>query len=151
MVAGTSAGAMCMASEMISGGSGKESFIKASTKMRQGLSLIPQLILDTHFIQRGRFGRLSESVARFPAMIGIGLSEDTGMVIKKGNFCEVIGSGMIIIFDASNLTHNNYDILKDGTPLTMTNLLTHVLSHGDSFDIHKRCVKVMAASSSLYK
>lgn len=148
VVAGTSAGAMCMSSEMISGGSSKESFIKASTKMRSGMSLIPQLIIDTHFIQRGRFGRLSEAVARFPKLIGMGLSEDTGMVIKNGNSCEVIGSGMIIVFDPSKLIHNNYDILKDGTPLTMTNLTTHVLSHGDSFDITNRCVKVMATSKS---
>lgn len=148
VIAGTSAGAMCMSSEMISGGSSKESFIKASTKIRQGMSLIPQLIIDTHFIQRGRFGRLSEAVARFPKTIGIGLSEDTGMVIKNGDFCEVIGSGMIIVFDPSNLIHNNYDILKDGTPLTMTNLTTHVLSNGDSYDITNRCVKVMAESKS---
>lgn len=148
VVAGTSAGAMCMSSEMISGGSSKESFIKASTKMRDGMSLIPEIIIDTHFIQRGRFGRLSEAVARFPQRVGIGLAEDTGMVIKKGNYCDIIGSGMVIIFDPGQLTHNNYKILKDGTPLTMRNLVTHVLSAGDSFNISSRTVEVMAASSS---
>lgn len=148
VVAGTSAGAMCMSSEMIAGGSSKESFKKAATKMRDGMSFIPEIIIDTHFIQRGRFGRLSEAVARFPHRIGIGLAEDTGMVIKKGNYCDIIGSGMVIIFDPAELTHNNYNLLKDGTPLTMRNLVTHVLSAGDSFQINSRTVEVMAASSS---
>ncbi len=149
VVAGTSAGAMCMSTEMISGGSSKESFIKASTKMRKGMSLIPEIIIDTHFIQRGRFGRLSEAVARFPNLVGIGLAEDTGMVIRGGNNCDIIGSGMVIIFDPGKLTHNNFKLLRDGTPLTMRNLITHVLSNGDSFDIKERRVDVMAAVKSL--
>lgn len=149
VVAGTSAGAMAMSAEMISGGSSKESFIKASTKLREGMSFIPEIIIDTHFIQRGRFGRLSEAVARFPERVGIGLAEDTGMVIRNGNDCDIIGSGMVIIFDPGKLTHNNYKILKDGTPLTMRNLITHVLSSGDSFDIKNRTVEVMTASTSL--
>ncbi|CAN5387497.1 cyanophycinase [soil metagenome] len=149
VVAGTSAGAMCMSEEMISGGSSKESFIKASTKMRKGMSLIPEIIIDTHFIQRGRFGRLSEAVAKFPKLVGIGLAEDTGMVIRGGNNCDIIGSGMVIIFDPGKLTHNNFDILRDGTPLTMRNLITHVLSSGDSFDIKERSVDVMSSVKSL--
>lgn len=149
VIAGTSAGAMCMSAEMISGGSSKESFIKASTKMRKGMSLAPEIIIDTHFIQRGRFGRLSEAVARFPNLVGIGLAEDTGMVIRGGNNCDIIGSGMVIVFDPGKLTHNNFKILKDGTPLTMRNLITHVLSNGDSFDIKERRVDVMAAVKSL--
>ncbi|MFO7719564.1 MAG: cyanophycinase [Gillisia sp.] len=149
VVAGTSAGAMCMSSEMISGGSSKESFIKAATKMRKGMNLIPEIIIDTHFIQRGRFGRLSEAVARFPSRIGIGLAEDTAMVIRDGNNCDIIGSGMVIIFDPGQLTHNNYNLLKDNTPLTMTNLITHVLSAGDSYNISDRSVTVMKAVKSL--
>lgn len=143
VVAGTSAGAMCMSMEMITGGSSKESFIKAATKIREGMSLIPEIIIDTHFIQRGRFGRLSEAVARYYDRIGFGLAEDTGMVIKNGNECEIIGSGMVIIFDPCELTHNNYDILKDGTPLTMTHLITHVLSAGDSYNIEERTIQVL--------
>jgi len=149
VVAGTSAGAMCMSKEMISGGSSKESFIKGATKMRQGLNLIPELIIDTHFIQRGRFGRLSEAVARFPNRIGIGLAEDTGLIIKNGNIMEVTGSGMVIIFDPGELTHNNIAILKDSTPLTMTNLHVHVLSAGDRYDIENRKVDVLPAVKSL--
>lgn len=149
VVAGTSAGAMCMSTEMISGGSSKESFIKASTKMRKGMSLMPEIIFDTHFIQRGRFGRLSEAVAKFPELIGFGLAEDTGMVIKYGAECEIIGSGMAIIFDPGKVLHNNYKILKDGTPLTMTHLVTHILSWGDRYNVQTREVKVFSSVKNL--
>jgi len=149
VIAGTSAGAMCMAKEMIAGGSSMQSFIKGSVKMRRGMKLIPQLIIDTHFIQRGRFGRIAEAVARFPDRIGIGIAEDTGLIIKNGNSCDVIGSGMVILFDPGSLTHNKFALLKEGTPLTMTNLITHVLSAGDSYDIKQRKVSVMPAVKSL--
>lgn len=149
VIAGTSAGAMCMVEEMIAGGSSKESFVKGAIKMKKGLNFIPELIIDTHFIQRGRFGRLSEAVAKFPKCIGVGLAEDTGLIIKNANKVEVIGSGMVILFDPSKLTHNNISILKDNTPLTMTNLITHVLSAGDNFDIEHRTVKVLPAGNSL--
>ena len=143
VIAGTSAGAMVMANEMIAGGSATEAFIKGAVTMYKGLGLIPGLIIDTHFIKRGRFGRQSEAVAKFPNLIGIGLAEDTGMIIKNGNDCTVIGSGMTIIFDGSNLTHNNEKILENGTPMTMANLTVHVLSNSDQFDIKNRKVVVL--------
>lgn len=148
VIAGTSAGAMAMATEMISGGSSTESFVKGAVSMYNGLGLIPELTIDTHFIQRGRFGRLSEAVAKFPHLLGIGLAEDTGLIVKEGNKFEVIGSGMAIVFDAQNLTHNNEKILKEGTPMTMTNLVVHVLSNGDQYNIESRQVKVLPVDSS---
>lgn len=143
VIAGTSAGAMVMANEMIAGGSATESFIKGAVNMYKGLGLIPELVIDTHFIRRGRFGRQSEAVAKFPNLLGIGLAEDTGMIIKNGNDCTVIGSGMVIVFDGSTLTHNNEKILEEGTPMTMANLTVHVLSNSDEYDIRKRKVKVL--------
>ena len=144
VIAGTSAGAMVMANEMIAGGSAAESFIKGAVNMYKGLALIPELIIDTHFIRRGRFGRQSEAIAKFPELIGIGLAEDTGMIIKNGNDCTVIGSGMVIIFDGSGLTHNNEKILEEGTPMTMANLKVHVLSNSDMYNIKNRTVTVLA-------
>ena len=143
VIAGTSAGAMAMANEMISGGSASEAFFKGAVTMYKGLGLIPELIIDTHFIKRGRFGRQSEAVAKFPNLIGIGLAEDTGMIIKNGKDCTVIGSGMAIIFDGSTLTHNNEEILEEGVPMTIANLKVHVLSNSDQFDIKSRSVKVL--------
>ena len=143
VIAGTSAGAMCMSQEMIAGGSSKESFIKGAVRMNQGMDFISELIIDSHFIRRGRFGRIAEAVARFPDLIGLGLSEDTGVIIKNGNDCTVIGSGMVLFFDGSNLTHNTEKILDQGTPMTMANLTVHVLSNSDHFNIAERKVTVL--------
>ena len=143
VIAGTSAGAMAMANEMIAGGSASEAFFKGAVTMYKGLGLIPELIIDTHFIKRGRFGRQAEAVAKFPNLIGIGLAEDTGMIIKNGKDCTVIGSGMAIIFDGTALTHNNEKILDEGVPMTIANLKVHVLSNSDQFDIKNRIVNVL--------
>ncbi len=147
VIAGTSAGAMAMADEMIAGGSSTEAFVKGAVKMYNGLGLIPGLIIDTHFIRRGRFGRQSEAVAKHPNLVGIGLAEDTAMIIKDGANCTVIGSGMAIIFDGSQLIHNNEKVLEKGTPMTMTNLIVNVLSNGDHFNIKTKAIKVLPIES----
>lgn len=143
IIAGTSAGAMAMTNEMIGGGSSKEAFLKGAVILRKGLSFIPKLIIDTHFIRRGRFGRLAEAVSIYPELIGIGLAEDTGLVIKNCNEFKVIGSGMVIVFDASNLTHNAYQQLDEGTPMSISNLTTHILANGDCFTLNDRKISVL--------
>ncbi|MEY4604834.1 MAG: Cyanophycinase [Bacteroidota bacterium] len=149
VIAGTSAGAMCMSSKMITGGNNPESFRKGVVGMGEGMGFTPNLIIDSHFIQRGRFGRLTEAVAKYPKLIGIGLSEDTGLIIRNNNEFEVIGSGMAIIFDGRNLLHNNEAILEKGVPMTLTNLVTHILSNGDRFEINTRKIKVLPIDSPL--
>lgn len=143
VIAGTSAGAMMMSEEMISGGSASESLFKGAVDMVGGMGFLPELIIDSHFIQRGRFGRLAEAVARYPHLMGVGLSEDTGLVIEAGNRFKVIGSGMVIMFDPETLTHNNEDILDPGVPMTLVNLTTHVLSNSDAFLIDERKVEIL--------
>ena len=143
VIAGTSAGAMCMSKKMIAGGSSTEAFVKGAVRMKKGLGFIPKLVIDSHFIRRGRFGRLAEAVARYPKLIGVGLAEDTGLVIKNCNEFEVIGSGMVIVFDPRKLKHNNEKILNEGTPMSLTNLKTHVLANGDRFNIRKKKVNVL--------
>lgn len=144
VIAGTSAGAMSMSAEMISGGSSTESFIKGAVKMHKGMAFLPNLIIDSHFIRRGRFGRLAEAVAKFPELIGIGLAEDTGLIVRNGKF-EVIGSGMVIVFDPRSVRHNNESQVSKGMPMSLTNLKTHVLANGDRFNIKKKKVKVHQA------
>ena len=141
VLSGTSAGAMSMSKEMIMGGSSIECLVKGSVKMREGMNYIPDMIIDSHFVNRGRFGRLAEAVARFPELIGIGLAEDTGLIIKNNEF-KVIGSGMVIVFDPSGLTHNNYEVLDKDLPMSMTNLTAHILADGDYFHMHNRTIKV---------
>ena len=148
VIAGTSAGAMAMAREMIAGGSSSEALQKGAVKMRQGLSLIPELIIDTHFVRRGRFGRLAEAIAKFHQLVGLGLAEDTGVVIKNRNDFRVIGSGMVIVMDPSNLTHNNYDKLKSGTPMSLSNMTIHILANGDKFTLDNREIDVLPLTES---
>ena len=148
VIAGTSAGAMAMSEEMIAGGSSSEALQKGAVKMRKGLSLIPELIIDTHFVRRGRFGRLAEAMARFPHLVGLGLAEDTGVIIKNCNDFTVIGSGMVMVMDPSNLTHNSYDRLKPGTPMSMSNLTVHILANGDKFTLDNREIDVLPLTES---
>ncbi len=143
VLAGTSAGAMAMSLNMIAGGSNTESLYKGNVIMKKGLGLLDDAIIDTHFVRRGRFGRISEAVARYPDNIGIGLAEDTGIIIREGRHCTVIGSGMVIIFDGSFLSHNNNDILEDGTPMSIGNMKVHVLANSDHFDLKTRQVEVL--------
>lgn len=137
VIAGTSAGAMCMSQEMIVGGVPKEIFLKNNVKMGKGMGYLPNSIIDSHFIRRYRFGRLAEAVAIFPDLIGIGLSEDTGMVIKQGKNCEVIGSGMMILFDPRELTHSDRALIENNEPMSLANLKIHILAKGDRLVIEK--------------
>src|SRR5690606_15902723 len=99
VVAGTSAGAMAMSNTMIYQGSSSGALIKGEVKITTGLALLRNVIIDSHFDKRGRFGRLTQAVASNPSCIGIGLGEDTGVLITEGHKMEVIGSGLVIIFD----------------------------------------------------
>jgi cyanophycinase len=143
VLAGTSAGAMCMSHEMIAGGSATEALLKGNVLMKIGMDFVPELIIDTHFVKRGRFGRLAEAVAIFPHLMGLGLSEDTGVIIKNGVEFRVIGSGMVILFDPSGLEHNNQRILKMGSAMSLSNLVTHILANGDRFRLDERRIEIL--------
>ena len=106
VVAGTSAGAMCMSENMITGG-------KEKVKCGIGLSLISELIIDSHFAERDRLSRLVEAVSIYPNRIGVGLSEDTAIIIKNGNF-KVIGSGNVTVFNSSNIEDSEFNVLSPG-------------------------------------
>ena len=106
VVAGTSAGAMCMSENMITGG-------KEKVKCGLGLSLISELIIDSHFAERDRLSRLVEAVSIYPNRIGVGLSEDTAIIIKNGNF-KVIGSGNVTVFNSSNIEDSKFNVLSTG-------------------------------------
>ncbi|MEQ9063675.1 MAG: cyanophycinase [Vicingaceae bacterium] len=143
VIAGTSAGAMSMSDHMVAGGSSQESLVKGAVKMRRGMGYIHDLIIDTHFIRRGRFGRLAEAVAMHPNLLGLGLAEDTGIIIRNGNYFQVIGSGMVILFDPSALAHNSHQQLPEGTPISMSNLVVHILANSDSFILDKRKIEIL--------
>jgi cyanophycinase len=142
VIAGTSAGAMMMSEHMIAGGSSKESLYKGAVQMSKGLGLFKGLVIDTHFIKRGRFGRLAEAMAIHPELLGLGLAEDTGIIIEEGNRFKVIGSGMVLLFDPSKLTHNSHQILPEGVPISLGNLVVNILANNDEFTIDDRTVTI---------
>lgn len=149
VIAGTSAGAMCMSRIMIEGSTEKEVFLKGAVKMGHGLGFAPNFILDSHFIKRRRFGRLVEAMARFPKYVGIGLDENTGLVIKNRDACEIIGSGMVIIFDPRDLKYNDAISLPFDFPMSITNLKTHILASGDKFDIRNINIEICSKKIEL--
>lgn len=148
VIGGTSAGAMCMAEHMIAGGSSSEALLKGAVKLKGGLGLIPQLIIDTHFVRRGRFGRLAEAVAAYPDRLGLGLAEDTGVIIRQGRTFTMIGSGLVMVMDPSGLTHNTHRLLKSGTPMSLSNLTVHILANGDHFTLDNKNVEVLPIEKS---
>ncbi len=144
IIAGTSAGAVGMSGTMVFGGSAAYALLKGAVKLMPGLGFVEEVIFDSHFIVRGRFGRLAEAVALHPDKLGIGLGEDTGVVITEGNRFQVIGSGMVIVFDGSDLSHNNAAVLEQGTPMSIGNLRVHILANGDEFLIDNKKPVILA-------
>ena len=138
VIAGTSAGAMAMSNVMIYEGSSDEALLKGMVKITQGLGFMHQVIIDSHFVKRGRFGRLAQSVCTHPNLIGIGLGEDTGVLVRHGNQLETVGSGLVLIFDGSEIQYTNYDEVQDGMPLAVAHLVVHVLAKGNYYMLNQR-------------
>jgi cyanophycinase len=138
MVAGTSAGAMAMSSTMIYEGNATRAHLKGEVRTTRGLGLIDDLIIDTHFEKRGRFGRLAQVIASNPGSTGVGLGEDTGMLIIGGNKMEAIGSGLVIIIDGHEIEHNNIADIHDGNPISIENLIVHFCAKGNGYLVHER-------------
>lgn len=138
VIAGTSAGAMAMSNTMIYQGNSGEALLKGEVKITTGLAFVKNLIIDSHFVTRGRFGRLTQAVAANPSCIGIGLGEDTGVLISEGNYMEAVGSGLVIVIDGHGIRHSNIADLKEGSPISIENLIVHVLAKGNHYDLKKR-------------
>src|SRR5205085_8589195 len=138
VIAGTSAGAMAMSNTMIYQGNSGEALLKGEVKLTTGLGFLKDVIIDSHFVKRGRFGRLAEAVASNPSCIGVGLGEDTGLLITHGVFMEAIGSGLVIIIDGHEIKHTNIADVQYGSPISIENLLVHVMAKGNGFDLKRR-------------
>jgi cyanophycinase len=138
IISGTSAGAAASSNNMIYQGSSQEALLKGEVKITGGLGFINNVIIDTHFVQRGRIGRLFYACASNPINIGIGLGEDTGLLITEGHVMEAIGSGLVILVDATHMRHTNITDVEMGEPVSIDNLTVHVMSYGDSFNLKIR-------------
>ncbi len=137
VIAGTSAGASAMSETMLVKGRNGASFRIGDLHMAPGLGLIPNVIIDQHFAERGRIGRLLGAVAQNPRVLGIGIDEDTAIVVQDSRF-RVIGCGAVYVVDGSSVTRSNIAEAKSEDALSICDLRLHVLSSGDAFDLSTR-------------
>jgi cyanophycinase len=137
VIAGTSAGASAVAAHMVafgrSGASPKHRMIHLSA----GLGLVDRVVVDQHFEQRGRWGRLLAAVALSPRLLGIGIDEDTAAVVRDDRTLEVIGKGSVTIVDGSQVTTDAHHI-KGHRPMMVSGAIVHALPAGSRFDLRSR-------------
>ncbi len=138
IIAGTSAGAMATGTLMLFDGDNNEALLKGTVKISSGLGFIDGCLIDTHFAKRGRIGRLAQGIVMNPTCIGIGIGEDTALIIKKGNEAECRGSGMVMIVDGSDIKHTNIVYAEENTPICIQNLRVHILKKGNKFILDSR-------------
>jgi len=135
MYAGTSAGAAAASKMMIYQGSSSEALLKGEVKITSGLGLMDDVVIDTHFVQRGRIGRLFQAVVCNPKTLGIGLGEDTGLLITEGYNMEGLGSGLVMLVDGRKIQDTNLTYVDLGKPISIKNLIVHLMSNGDLYDL----------------
>ncbi|HEX4925040.1 MAG TPA: cyanophycinase [Bdellovibrionales bacterium] len=139
LIAGTSAGASVLAEHMIIEGHADESHrVENVMALGPGIGVITDVIIDQHFAERGRIGRLLGAVAENGKYLGIGIDEDTALIIRQGREARAIGSGAVYLLDAQESTHTNVSHRDEGVTLSIFNLKMHVLSKGDTFNIDRR-------------
>ena len=149
VVAGTSAGAMAMSNTMIYEGNPARAHLKGEVKITTGLGFMEDVIFDSHFEKRGRFARLAQAVSANPSCIGIGLGEDTGMLITEGNRMEAIGSGLVIIVDGHEIRYSNMADIPEGNPLSIENLKVHFCAKGNGYMVQERkFIELMGATTT---
>jgi cyanophycinase len=142
VITGTSAGAAACSNNMIYQGSAHEALLKGEVKITSGLGLINNVIFDTHFVHRGRIGRLFQAVVSNPIALGVGLGEDTGLLITDGNKMEAIGSGLVIIVDGRFINDTNITDIELGEPISIEHLVVHVMAMGSLYDLDTNKLKV---------
>jgi cyanophycinase len=137
-VAGTSAGAAFLSEHMIAFGEEGATPRSGMVQLAPGLGLTNRTIVDQHFRQRDRLGRLLTSLAFNPFAVGIGLDEDTAAFIGPDESLEVVGSGAITIVDPARLEFSSMDAARRGDPVCLLGVTLHVLVHGAAFNLHTR-------------
>ncbi len=137
-VAGTSAGASAFSATMIVGGQTGLNLRRDSVRLAPGLGIITRLIIDQHFSQRDRLGRLLTAVSQEPERLGVGIDEDTAIVYYGNGEIEIIGSGQVFILDGSRAVARGHDRGPKTRQFTLSNVVLHVLTEGDRFNVISR-------------
>jgi len=147
LLVGTSAGASCMSSNMIVEGLDDDAPKYCTLKMAPGLGILSEVIIDQHFAQRGRIGRLLSAVAQNPHMLGVGIDEDTAIIVDDDTFT-VIGSQTVTVVDGIYLSYTNVSELKPREPLALTDIKLHILPKGYVFDMFSKKPIIMEKQST---
>jgi cyanophycinase len=137
LIAGTSAGASVMSETMLVSGASSESHRIGDLNMAPGLGLVRNAIIDQHFAERGRIGRLLGAVAHNPRILGVGIDEDTAILVSGSRF-DVLGSGAVYVVDAQDVTQSNIAEARSACALSLHDVRMHVLASGDGFDLRQR-------------
>lgn len=137
VIAGTSAGAASMSQTMICGGPEEKAYLKGEVNLSIGFGFLQGVIIDTHFDTRGRFGRLAQAITTQPGELGIGLDEDTGIIVEKGFRMKTIGSSSVVLIDGRQIVQTNIADIKQGMPISVSNLRVHIMTHSDIYDLEQ--------------
>lgn len=137
-IVGTSAGAAAMPQTMLIGGASDESFRISALEMAPGLGLLPDAVIDSHFAERGRMGRLLGAVAQNPRNLGLGIDEDTAIVVDDNRSFTVLGSGAVYAVDGSGISYSSLSEENPAGIVSIDNVRLHVLGAGDHFDLQER-------------
>jgi len=138
VIAGTSAGAAVMSDTMIVDGSSSATPKKSTLSMAHGMGLLAEVVIDQHFAQRGRINRLLAAVAQNPHILGVGIDEDTALVVSPRRVFEVIGSQTVTVIDGKRVVHSNISESQQYDPLALTNVMLHILPSGYGYDLKRR-------------
>jgi cyanophycinase len=133
VIAGTSAGAMVVSDCMIDSGYSDESLLKGTVVLADGLGLLPRTVVDTHFLSRGRFSRITDSLLQKRNHTGIGICEDTAVIVYHGNELRATGSGTVMIIEMDDLKSTNYDLIQKKEPVFVENMRVHLLAKGSGY------------------
>ncbi|HEV7620534.1 MAG TPA: cyanophycinase [Flavisolibacter sp.] len=138
VIAGTSAGAMAMSTPMIYAGRDEVQELGGEIKVTTGMEFMKDICIDTHFIHRGRFVRMAQVVVTNPTCIGIGIEEDTAIIVRNAIDVEIIGTGLVIIMEGFKIEEANMDDFTEDKPVTIRDLRMHLLSSGNKYQVPQR-------------
>ena len=148
VVAGTSAGAAFLSEHMIAFGSEGASPVAGGVTLAPGLGLTNRIVVDQHFRQRDRLGRLLSALAYNPFAIGLGLDEDTAAFIGPDETVEVEGSGSVTVIDVGGLTFSSMDRVNEHDPVSLLGIKMHILTRGATFNLHTRAASAGSLAST---
>lgn len=134
VIAGTSAGAMALSTPMIYAGSKEDEEQGGAIKVTTGLEFLRDVCVDTHFVHRGRFVRMAQVIMTNPTSIGLGVEEDTAVIVRNGIHAQVVGTGLVIVIEGFYIQDASIETFAEGKPVTIRDLRVHILADGDEYE-----------------